>query len=434
MPLPSPTFRLQGTDGIRQVVTRSTDHRVFGMTPLRVLLDQGLLTEQLVELYCFAYAASLPTGSEVVVGWDPRDPQGHYTEAAVAGVRKAGATSVVVGVLPTPGIALYQIWRGATASIVITASHNPRDQNGIKVFQGSQAEKPLPVDDQALTRRIFELDYVQTVAPLPLRGAFIDAQQEAASGFEAFHRNPRNTWLEEGVDTGTFPLIVDTANGALASHAARILRHVHSGQVIEVNADSASGLVNTHGGVADLEGVSEIHRGDVRFQSHLFGYDTPAFKSAEALLTDDRSLGSWEVVRFDDEPDMLFANAKTLDGDLRAAVFIRKSGTENKIGISVRGSKGDAPELLRIGEELTLDLATVVKDMGDPMTMAQLKVVQALASGPLSEERVPVFQGILSDRLLAEMTREGVILQTPIGFKLTRYGARMLEILSRLRT
>ena len=85
---------------------------------------------------------------------------------SVRGVRKAGATAVVVGICPTPGVAMYQVWRGATAAFMVTASHNFRDQNGIKIFHGPHALKLFPDDDRALTRRVLDLDYAADVAPL----------------------------------------------------------------------------------------------------------------------------------------------------------------------------------------------------------------------------------------------------------------------------
>ncbi len=263
-----PVERLQGTDGVRRPVALSSDSRVKGLTPLLAFLERGLLTEQFFELYAYAYVSGLEERGEIVIGWDPRDPEGIYTGAAVAGIRKAGATAVIAGVCPTPGVALTQVWRGAPAALMVTASHNFRDQNGIKIFQGPQALKLLPEDDRALTRRILALDYARDVARKPLAGGLVEAQDIALDVVRSFHLDPRNSWLAPGEKLGEFPLLVDAANGALSGVAASLLRELHGGPVVEVNGDARSGLVNHKSGVADLEGTKEIAPGDRRFLEH----------------------------------------------------------------------------------------------------------------------------------------------------------------------
>ena len=83
--------RIQGTDGIRALSAASTHPLVARATPLDAFLKHERITEQFMELYAYAYVTSLPEGSEVVLGWDPRDPQAFFTNAVVSGVRKAGA-------------------------------------------------------------------------------------------------------------------------------------------------------------------------------------------------------------------------------------------------------------------------------------------------------------------------------------------------------
>jgi phosphomannomutase len=255
-----PVDRLQGTDGIRRPVAPSTDYP--NCTPLQAFLDHGVITEQFIELYCYAYASTLD--GPIVVGWDPRDPEGLYTGAAVRGARKSGNPVWTVGICPTPGVALFQMHSGAAAAFMITASHNFRDQNGIKIFHGPNGLKLFPEDDRALTKRIFELGPV----PSEETGTLENRRDEAMDLIRDFHLDPRNSWLEAGETLGDFPLIVDAANGAFSGIAADVLREVHGGEVIEVNGDTASGQVNTNSGVADLEGHESIARDDARFSNH----------------------------------------------------------------------------------------------------------------------------------------------------------------------
>ncbi|MFQ5845665.1 MAG: hypothetical protein ACE5JG_11830, partial [Planctomycetota bacterium] len=369
--------RIQGTDGIRRPVALSTDPAVRGLTPQQAFLERGRITERFLELYAYAYVSALAPPAEVVVGWDPRDPAGDFTGAAVAGVRKAGATAVVLGTFPTPGVALYQVWRGAPAALMVTASHNFRDQNGVKIFQGPRARKLLPDDDRALTRRVLALDHARDVAPLPPRGAQVDARDDAREVFVAFHLDRRNSWLEEGETLGDFPLVVDPAHGALSGLGADVLRRLHGGEVVEVNADTGSGDVNRDSGVADLEGVPEIARDDLRFRSHravrevfrrrgraaVFDADGDRFYRLDYDPESDRIL----VLSGDETavlqarrlappaPGTLFVN--TVESDLNAARAARELGfTPVLTGVGdkwVLRHAAETPERYGIGSEET---------------------------------------------------------------------------------
>jgi len=372
------TDRIQGTDGIRRPVALASDPRVQGRTPQEAFLERGLITDEFCELYAYAYASGLGDDpGEIVAGWDPRDPKGEFTGAVVRGLRKAGATAVVLGIAPTPCVALYLVWRGATAALMVTASHNFRDQNGIKIFHGPHALKLFPDDDRALTKRVLGLDYARDVAPRPESGGRVDAGGEAREVFRRFHLDPRNSWLQDGDAFGDFPLVVDAANGAMSGIAAEVFRELHGGSVTEVNFDVESGDVNKKSGVADLEGVPEIERGDLRFAEHeavrlvfdqkgkaaVFDADGDRFYRLDYDPGSDRVLvlsGDETAVhqaRFlaPPEPGTLYIN--TVESDLNAAVAAGKLGyTPLLTGVGdkwVLRQAADHPEKYGIGSEET---------------------------------------------------------------------------------
>ena len=146
----APDFRLQGTDGIRREVRPSSSPEFSDLSPLEVFLKHGVLTDAFMELYAHAQVSALmdsgamQAGEEFVVGWDPRDPEGTFTEAVVRGVRKAGATALVLGVVPTPLVPMIILHKNAGGGFMVTASHNPKDQNGIKTFCAHRGMKFLP--------------------------------------------------------------------------------------------------------------------------------------------------------------------------------------------------------------------------------------------------------------------------------------------------
>lgn len=254
--------RIQGTDGIRGKTALSDDPSVKGKSPLRVFLDRGVLTDAFFELYSYCHVSLsierrfIRPGEEIVVGWDPRDPSGAFRSAAVRGIRKAGAAALTAGILPTPAIPIVMLARKAAGAVSITASHNPPDQNGIKIFLRDSALKPLPPDDERLTAKLLATDY-EKVRSLPLKGEERDGSREARETFMRFCLDPRNAWTGEGGEFSKIHLVVDCANGSYSHLAGEVFRRLGFGAVEEWNT-SQNGDVNRDCGVTDLEGVRGI--------------------------------------------------------------------------------------------------------------------------------------------------------------------------------
>lgn len=254
--------RIQGTDGIRRPVARQDEPAFAGMTPWEVFVNRGVITDAFLEGYAFAFTRTLPPGGEVVVAWDPRDPSGAFTGAVVRGVRKAGVNAVVCGVLPTPVAPMYMVYRGAAAALVVTASHNPPGQNGVKIFLAPAGLKMLPEDDVALTRAVRAVNW-EELKTLPMRGEAVDGRAESRSVAREFHRHSRNAWMDrQDRPLAQFALLVDAARGAMTKVAADIFASF-SASTQETNADDGSGQVNFRAGVPALEGVKELFAADI---------------------------------------------------------------------------------------------------------------------------------------------------------------------------
>jgi phosphomannomutase len=266
-PRPNPfPLRLQGTDGIRREVRPAGSPEFKQLTPLQVFLERGFITEDFMELYVFAHIGDLiksgkiQRGDSVVVGWDPRDVQGTFTGAVIRGILKAGATALTIGIVPTPLVPTYMLYKNAQAGFMITASHNPKDQNGIKTFCAYRGMKLLPENDIALTKAIGLVDPAK-LKTAPLKGKQKDCRDEALAVFQKFTLHPDNAWSDSTQKSGgvykKIVLVVDPANGSLAKIAADAFRSVGFGRVIEVNA-RLDGNVNLNSGVGDLEGHAII--------------------------------------------------------------------------------------------------------------------------------------------------------------------------------
>ncbi|WFG44591.1 phosphoglucosamine mutase [Pseudonocardia alni] len=125
--------------------------RLFGTDGVRGLANGELLTPEFAVGVCASAARTLSNGSGrrplAVVGRDPR-ASGEMLEAAVvAGLTSAGADAIRVGVLPTPGVAHLVAEAGADLGVMISASHNPMPDNGIKLFAAGGHKLPDDVED-----------------------------------------------------------------------------------------------------------------------------------------------------------------------------------------------------------------------------------------------------------------------------------------------
>jgi len=124
----SPAPRLFGTNGIREVV---------GTT----------LTAPFVTRVAAAIASVAPTGRPVAVGWDGRTSSVPFARIVSSTLALAGHRVVELGLLPTPAIQ-YSVPRlGAGLGVIVTASHNPPEFNGIKCIAADGLEVPRGVEE-----------------------------------------------------------------------------------------------------------------------------------------------------------------------------------------------------------------------------------------------------------------------------------------------
>src|SRR5437879_5481487 len=126
--------------------------RLFGTDGVRGLAN-GDLTPELALSVAASAARVLAEHDRshrpvAVVGRDPR-ASGEMLQAAVAaGLASAGADVLQVGVVPTPGVAFLVADLGADLGVMISASHNPMPDNGIKLFAAGGHKLPDEVEDE----------------------------------------------------------------------------------------------------------------------------------------------------------------------------------------------------------------------------------------------------------------------------------------------
>ncbi|GLU49325.1 phosphoglucosamine mutase [Nocardiopsis ansamitocini] len=227
--------RLFGTDGVRGVAGR--DLTAALALDLAVVAAQVLATE--------------PTeGSRplAVVGRDPR-ASGEFLEAAVvAGLASAGVDVVRLGVLPTPAVAYLTGALNADFGVMLSASHNPAPDNGIKFFARGGHKLPDAVED-AIEERLG-----RTVAGAV--GADVGRVTDSSDGGERYIEHVVNS-LPQPL-TG-LKVVVDCANGASSGVAPEALRRAGA-EVIAIG-DRPNGLnINEGCGSTHLETLSAAVR------------------------------------------------------------------------------------------------------------------------------------------------------------------------------
>ncbi len=385
--------RIQGTDGIRRDVRSQTDPSLAGLSPWEAFVERGVITDAFLEGYAYAFARLCleagPPSREMVVGWDPRDPAGVFTGAVTRGLRKAGATAAVMGVAPTPAVPMYMAFRGAAAGVMVTASHNPAGQNGVKIFLAPAGLKLLPADDRRLTAAVAALDW-EELASAETRGGQVNSSLEWPEVFAGFHLAECNSWLRAGErPLADFVLVVDPARGSFSGYAMNIFR-AYGADVVEVNADEGDGRVNWRSGVADLEGVASISFDDVAAGGRFAEY--PALAALEKLEgTDDEALATGASllagVIFDADGDRFFlviydptgGELIVLSGDevaiLQAGELARRLGGAGGGRAFVNTVESD---LAVAGAAASLGFDPVLKAVGDKWILTE---AWRLASG-----------------------------------------------------
>jgi phosphoglucosamine mutase len=194
-----PTRQLFGTDGIRGVAGE------FPLTPESTYAIGRALGHDLLR------ANANP---RVVVGLDTRESSGWIADRITLGLASLGVKVESAGVITTPGVAFLARSRGMAAGVVISASHNPWTDNGIKVFSGDGYKLP-DAHELAIEQEIFALlqnppsDREPAAQPPPS----LPGSAELREGYVQ--------WLAKGVsaDLSRMRVLVDCANGAATAEA-----------------------------------------------------------------------------------------------------------------------------------------------------------------------------------------------------------------------
>ena len=190
------------------------NRKYFGTDGVRGPYGGPIINEDFAARLGFAAASWLPQRGRVLIGRDTRF-SGPALETAVArGLRAAGADPVSLGVVPTPAVSRAVRFEGAMLGVVITASHNPAEDNGIKFFGPSGVK--LTDDQELALERLLPDD-------LPGRGNAEAAPREILTRAATDYMSAAQGLLPVGGLRG-WRIVVDTANGATCATTPAVLR------------------------------------------------------------------------------------------------------------------------------------------------------------------------------------------------------------------
>ena len=192
--------------------------RLFGTDGVRGVANTELTAElayKLGQAGAYVLTAETKHAAKILVGMDTRI-SGHMLEAAlVAGICSVGAEAISVGVIPTPAIAYLTRHYGADAGVVISASHNPFEFNGIKFFNAKGYKLPDSTED-----RIEELIRGgEGAIPLPV-GEGIGKKSTADHALKDYKDFLRGTI---SCRLNGLKIAIDCANGASYEAAPQLL-------------------------------------------------------------------------------------------------------------------------------------------------------------------------------------------------------------------
>jgi len=197
--------KLFGTDGIRGVAGE------FPLTTQSTYLIGRALGHDLVRT---------TRSAQAVMGQDTRESSGWIADRVAAGMAAVGVEVHSAGVITTPGVAYLARTRGFAAGVVISASHNPWTDNGIKVFSGD-GFKLTDARELAIEKEIFAL--------LQTPGAADDTALKVAAPSLPGESGLRRAYIQElagsvSSNLSKLRVLVDCANGAATAEAPELFR------------------------------------------------------------------------------------------------------------------------------------------------------------------------------------------------------------------
>jgi phosphoglucosamine mutase len=240
--------------------------KLFGTDGIRAVAGEAPLDERTVYAVGVALATKFGKGSTIIMGMDTRESGPWIAQTLAAGLSAGGATVANAGVITTPAIAFLARKHGYSAGVVISASHNPWRDNGIKIFGGDGYKLPDEV----------ELDIEAEIEKQVLSLRQAQGQDDNVKGRNALpevNESYRAEYIQflleavPGISLDNRKVVIDCANGAASSVAPQLFASLRG--TVEVTHASPDGRnINEHCGALHPEIVAaevKAHRASMGF-------------------------------------------------------------------------------------------------------------------------------------------------------------------------
>lgn len=354
--------RLFGTDGVRGVANEE-------LTPL--------LAMQLGQAGASVLSRENDHKPTIMVGCDTRISGDMLANALMAGACSVGANCVYVGVIPTPAIAYLTRKYKVDAGVVISASHNPVEFNGIKFFDGNGYKLPDAMEDEieALIRSDMKGVKFPTGSRIGKIKYRTDAREEYIN--HAIQSIP--------VDLSGMKIVVDCAEGASYYTSVEALKELGASVVaIHNNPDGTN--INANCGSTHMEELMA----------------RVVYEKAQVGLA------------FDGDADRLLAvdeNGKRVDGDEIMAIIgnhMKNKGTlkQNTIVATVMSNLG----FFLMGKEQGINMEQT--KVGDRYVLEKMREINANLGGEQSGHIIFLDENTTGDGLLSALHLLQVMVET----------------------
>lgn len=368
--------KLFGTDGIRGVAGQ------YPLDPTTVFVIGSALAHHL----------SANGGKvRIVIGQDTRESSGWIADALGAGAEQAGAEVVSAGVVTTPAVAYLARTEGFSAGVVISASHNPWQDNGIKIFGANGFKLPDQLELE-IEREIFSRLQTGDARPVDAAKSSLPGEHRLAQKYEE--------WLARlvQVDLSKLRVVVDCANGAASRVAPELFRILGINAVFTHNSPNGRNI-NENCGALYPERV------------------------AKETVEQKADLG----ICFDGDADRaLFADhtGKVVNGD---AVLLLTAREKKSRGV-LTGDTVVATTMSNMGLEAALKASGIKMlraPVGDKYVLEQMQKTGAVLGGEQSGHI------IFSD---LATTGDGLLTALKVLEKVAKAGKPLAELLTDLKT
>ena len=301
--------------------------RLFGTDGIRGIANKELTAELAFKTgQCGAYVLTKHTKGRrprILIGKDTRKSGDMLEAALTAGLCSMGVKVIPLGVIPTPAVAYLTRYYKADAGVVISASHNPCEYNGIKFFNGDGYKLSDAIENEIEEYILGEKE----IKELPTHGkvGYVSANHNAVEDYVAFAVSTIDCRLDG------MKIAVDCANGASYETAFKALNKLGA---------NVEAIHNTPDGVNINSMCGSTHM--------------------ESLQAYVKSIGADVGIAFDGDADRMLAvdeNGELIDGDKVMAVcakYMQENGTlkQNTLVATVMSNLG----LFIAGEKLGINI------------------------------------------------------------------------------